>query len=116
LLNRSQESLYISQSGLTGPNGTDRPGYRPLYKAEKTSYVMMENQHELVVDLKLPDENGVSVTKRFMFTRGEYLMDVSYLVDNRSKHPWQAAFFGQIKRDNTRPQTSAMGLQPFLGA
>jgi len=116
LLNRSAESLYISQSGLVGANGTDRPGYRPLYKTEKAAYVLTENQKELVVDLVLPDENSVSITKRFVFTRGEYLMDIRYLVNNRSNSPWQASFFGQIKRDDFKPKTSATGLQPFLGA
>jgi len=116
LLNRSKESLYVSQSGLIGPNGTDKPGYRPLYKTDKASYVLTEDQNELRVDLMLPDEDGIGITKRFILTRGEYLMEVRYLVNNRSGNPWQASFFGQIKRDNFRPKTSATGLQPFLGA
>lgn len=116
LLNRNTEKLYISQSGLVGPNGTDRPGYRPLYKAEKISYELADGQQHLEVNLTLPSENGIVITKRFVFTRGEYLMDVLYLVDNRSSHSWQASFFGQIKRDSSIPKTSATGLQPFLGA
>jgi YidC/Oxa1 family membrane protein insertase len=116
LLNRNNELLYISQSGLIGPNGTDRPGFRPLYKTEHASYVMEENQQALVVDLKLPRENGVDITKRFVFSRGEYLMDVRYLVNNLGNKPFEASFFGQIKRDNTVPKNTATGLQPFLGA
>jgi YidC/Oxa1 family membrane protein insertase len=116
LLNRNTEKLYISQSGLVGPNGTDKPGYRPLYKAEKTSYTLMDDAQTLTVDLTLPPENGVTVTKRFVFARSEYLMDVLYLVDNQGNSPWQASFFGQIKRDGSAIKTSATGLKPFLGA
>lgn len=116
LLNRNAESLYIGQSGLIGPNGTDKPDYRPLYKTEKTAYVLTDDKQQLLVDLTLPPENGITITKRFIFTRGEYLMEVRYLVDNRSASVWQASFFGQIKRDDFKPKTSATGLQPFLGA
>lgn len=116
LLDRTSEKLYISQSGLIGTNGTDKPGYRPQYKNEKQHYVLAESEDRLVVDLHLPEADGVNITKRFIFKRGEYLVDVHYIVNNQSAQTWQAAFFGQIKRDSSVPKTTATGLQPFLGA
>lgn len=116
LLNRTSEKLYVSQSGLVGEHGTDRAGERPVFSSEKSEYFMEEGNTTLVVDLTLPKSNGVSITKRFTFTRGEYLIDVRYLIENNSNAPWRAAFFGQIKRDGHTPKTSATGLKPFLGA
>ncbi len=116
LLNRTTEKLYISQSGLIGLNGTDEPGRRPLYGAKQLSYEIKPGDKELVVDLILPPKNGVYVTKRFVFVRGEYLMRVRYVINNQGQNPWRASFFGQIKRDNAVPPTTATGLQPFLGA
>lgn len=116
LLNRNQDKTYISQSGLIGANGTDEPGYRPLFSSSRTSYSLTNNETELFVDLRLPTKNGVNITKRFIFVRGDYLVRVVYLIDNQSNAPWSASFFGQIKRDGSIPETTATGLAPFLGA
>lgn len=116
LLNRTAEKTYVSQSGLVGPDGTDKPGSRPQYSTATTRYELLEGENQLTVDLMLPTTNGVSIIKRFVFTRGEYLIDIHYVVANESNKPWQAGFFGQIKRDASVPKSSATGLQPFLGA
>ena len=34
------KNLYVAQSGLIGPNGTDRQGFRPTFTADSTSYEM----------------------------------------------------------------------------
>lgn len=116
LMNRTTDHLYISQSGLVGPDGTDKPGYRPIYKSAQTQYQLAEEENQLVVDLLLPEENGVSITKRFVFARGEFLIGVYYLVENRGDKDWQASFFGQIKRDAFVPKSTSTGLKPYLGA
>lgn len=115
LLNRTNEKTYIAQSGLIGKNATDTSGMRPLFSATQNNYSMVDGETQLLVDLVLPEQNGIKITKRFTFTRGEHVIDVAYLVENNSASEWQAAFFGQIKRDGHKPKTSATGLQPFLG-
>lgn len=116
LLNRNEEKTYVAQSGLIGISGTDQPGSRPVFSVEKTHYVLTETDGELHIDLVLPTKNGVRITKRFVFLRGDYLVRVVYLIDNQSNESWSASFFGQIKRDGSIPQTTATGLAPFLGA
>jgi YidC/Oxa1 family membrane protein insertase len=108
---------YAAQSGLIGRNGTDTAAGRPTFTAGQSSYEMGEAD-SLVVDLRLPTENGVSITKRFTLTRGEYLIQVDYFIDNQSDASWQAALFAQLKRDNGEPvlvDAPGMGLQPFVG-
>ncbi|MEW8396763.1 MAG: membrane protein insertase YidC, partial [Candidatus Thiodiazotropha sp.] len=39
-----------------------------------------------------------SINKQFVFRRGSYLADVSYLVDNRSADGWAARDYGQLQR------------------
>ncbi|SHF31854.1 YidC/Oxa1 family membrane protein insertase [Microbulbifer donghaiensis] len=116
LLNQTRDHTYIAQSGLIGRNGTDSAAGRPLFSAEKTKYALSEGQDALVIDLTLKQQ-GANITKRFTFNRGDYLIGVSYLVDNTSDTTWSAALFGQIKRDDREPPVDAgIGVSPFLGA
>ncbi len=109
---------YAIQSGLIGPDGTDTASGRPVYQVDARSFELADDQNELMVDLYLQTETGVRVTKRFTLRRGDYLIDVEYLIDNQSEAPWSAALFGQLKRDSGLPainEASSMGLQPFVG-
>ncbi len=117
LLEDNAQRLYIAQSGLIGKDGIDASG-RARFSAKQKAYEMPEEADTLVVDLEWTGDDAVGVTKRFTFTRGDYLVNVEYLVSNNSSERWQANFFGQIKRDNSAaPNTSSgMGLHPFLGA
>ncbi|MEP4145836.1 MAG: membrane protein insertase YidC [Halioglobus sp.] len=118
LLEQNDKRTYIAQSGLIGPNGIDSDG-RATFTAAQDSFELSEGDDTLVVDLNLNTPEGVKVTKRFTFTRGEYLVDVDYIVVNNSDTRWQANLFGQIKRDSTPAPSasqSGMGMQPFLGA
>ncbi|MCO1334889.1 membrane protein insertase YidC [Microbulbifer sp. OS29] len=117
LLNQTRNHTYIAPSGLIGKNGTDLSSTnRPTFKVEKTEYAMVEGEDTLVVDLTL-QQDGANITKRFTFNRGDYLIQVAYLVDNTSDKPWSAAMYGQIKRDTSEPVTdTGFGMSPFLGA
>lgn len=116
MLTRSNDHLYVAQSGLVGANGTDKGQERPRFTVAQTRYDMPADSNELAVDLQLVDQGGVSITKRYLFTRGEHLISIQYLVDNKSAEPWSAHLYGQIKRDTHEPpSTSGLGLKPFLG-
>ena len=111
---------YVSQSGLIGPNGTDKNGARPVYEARFKTSELKAGQSELQVVLtpKNPDQNGVRIDKIFTFKPQDYLIDVRYEIANGSNNPVNMAFFGQIKRDGRPPLfqvDNAMGLKPYLG-
>ncbi|MDG1312327.1 MAG: membrane protein insertase YidC [Porticoccaceae bacterium] len=116
LLNRSRDSQYVAQSGLIGQNGTDTAEGRPQFAIAQSSYSMGETDETLYVDLTL-DQNGVKIVKRFEFVSGDYSIGVHYLINNLSYDPWQANFYGQIKRDSQEPLIeSSGGVMPYLGA
>jgi YidC/Oxa1 family membrane protein insertase len=118
LLEDNQRRTYVAQSGLIGRNGIDSEG-RAMYTSAAGRYVLPDGADKLVVDLKAITDGDVEITKRFTFTRGEYLVRVDYLVDNRSDYQWQGNLFGQIKRDSSgdpsQELASGMGMVPFLG-
>ena len=116
LLTRTSRNEYIAQSGLIGKNGTDTREGRALYTASSSSFSLSPDQSTLNVDLTL-NQNGVRLVKRFSFSRAEYVVGVSYLINNSSYEPWEATFYGQIKRDSHQPLVeSGGGISPYLGA
>ena len=116
MLNRTQSQTYIAQSGLIGRNGTDTAAGRPRFSVAKSHYELLDGDAEIVVDLHL-EQDGATLTKRFIFKRDDYLVDVVYLVENHSSEVWQAHLFGQIQRDSHNPNAnSTMGPNAYLGA
>lgn len=116
LLNRTDHITYIAQSGLIGANATDTAEGRPQFVTQQAEYVLAEGDDKLNVDLQY-QQGEVLITKRFIFTRGDNLVELEYLIDNQSQNSWTAGLFAQIKRDSHNPvETTALGMQPFLGA
>ena len=116
LLTRSNANQYIAQSGLIGKNGTDTAEGRPVFAVASNSYQLVDGEDQLNVDLTL-NQNGVKIVKRFQFNSSDYTVGVQYLINNLSYEPWQATFYGQIKRDSHEPLVeSSGGVAPYLGA
>jgi len=119
LLEQNSTRTYIAQSGLIGADGIDKNG-RATYSSPASIYTLEEGKDQLVVKLQWQNDAGVKVTKRFTLRRGDYLINVDFLVENGSDSRWQANLFGQLKRDNSPAPSSGssggMGLNPFLGA
>ncbi|MGD8829336.1 MAG: membrane protein insertase YidC [Pseudomonadales bacterium] len=116
LLDHGRGRTYIAQSGLIGADGVDAGGERPLYDAAASDYRMTDGE-PLEVELSA-NVDGQTVTKRFEFRPGDYLVDVSYEVENHGTRPIQASVFAQIKRDDGVPPGSnsfALGPRPYLG-
>ena len=106
---------YIAQSGLIGANGVDSDG-RAIYKATSTRHSMSESSDSLNVDLTITTADGIEVIKRYGFNRNSYLIDISFIVNNRSSENWQANAFGQIKRDAFDDPSDAGGFgRTYLG-
>ena len=118
LLEDNERRTYVAQSGLIGRDGIDSQG-RATFTSAAAEYRLAPDQDQLVVELDAITDGNVRVTKRFTFTRGDYLVDIDYLVDNQSDAQWQGNLFGQIKRDSSgdpsQELASGMGMVPFLG-
>jgi YidC/Oxa1 family membrane protein insertase len=118
LLENGSHRSYVAQSGLVGENGIDKNG-RAQFTAAQTTFQLKDNQDTLLVDLNYNSADGINITKRFTLRRGDYLVDVEYLINNQSSQRWQGNLFGQIKRDSSADPSSelssGMGMVPFLG-
>ena len=117
LLDVGNGRLYMAQSGLIGPDGLDSGSERPLYRSALSRYEVGDGEM-LAVELEA-EVGDVKVQKIFEFHGGDYLVDMTYRVENRSAAPFRASLFGQIKRDAKEPtgqESFSLGPQPYLGA
>jgi YidC/Oxa1 family membrane protein insertase len=104
------QTLYLLQSGLTGPQST--PSHLTPLTSERTDY-QLGSASELRVPLTWTSPEGVKVTKTFVFRRGEYRVDIDYDVENHSDSPWTAAAYAQILRNDPRTKRSMFNVETY---
>lgn len=115
ILENNNVRTYTAQTLIGGRDGIDNTA-RAVYRSPSSSYVM--NSSELVVPLTY-EQNGLTVTKNFIFKKDSYPITVSHQIVNRSDKDWQGELFVQLKRDNSKDPGLAdkgmMGLATYLG-
>jgi YidC/Oxa1 family membrane protein insertase len=103
-------TAYLLQSGLTGPQPA--PNHLTPLQSAQSDY-QLGSENELRVPLTWKSDNGVQVTKTFVFRRGEYAVDIEYDVENHSDAPWSAAPYAQILRNDPRTKRSMFNVETY---
>ena len=112
VLLESGNRTYIAQSGFLGMDSGGRAGY----ESAASNYRLADGENSMAVDLIHHTASGQSVTKRYTFHRGSYLLDIDFIVDNPGPEPWRDNLYGQLRRSGFDDPTSAGGfLRTFLG-
>ena len=93
-----EDSLYVLQTGLAGPGNETVPNHLAIWRAPSEAYRLAPGAAQLRVPLTWTDGQGLTVTKTFIFTRGQYAVDVVYDVDNAGATPRELASYAQILR------------------
>ncbi len=104
LENTHPATEYLLQTGLTGPAGRAYPNQGALYSAPHLSY-RLGKAKEFLVPLTW-SEDGITVTKTFVFHRGSYRIGLKYTIENRSASPWRASQYAQLFRNDPRTKVS----------
>jgi YidC/Oxa1 family membrane protein insertase len=91
-------TLYLLQSGLIGAAGEAAPTHLAEWKSEQKSFVLAPGADELRVPLTWSDGQGMTVTKTFVFKRGQYAIGLDYEVKNDGAAPRKLASYAQILR------------------
>ena len=118
LLDDSAKRYYIAQSGLTGEDGPDKRGVgRAQFVSSHSLYELAEGQNDLIVELKNTPKEGIDITKRFVFQRGSYAVNVEYVIKNASNTDYKGSFYARLKR-KPEPESGGgfLGIQTFTGA
>jgi len=113
LMDRSAGLFYITQGGLLSTRPA--PNHEQMFVADQYSYVLVPGQDVLRVPLRWESADGVKVTKTFEFARGQYLVNISYKIENNSGEEWRGRAYQQIKR-NDPGRAGRMLIYTYTGA
>ena len=106
-------SLYLLRTGLTGGAGEAAPTHLATWTAAETSFALAAGAKELRVPLTWTDGAGLTVTKTFVFTRGQYSIDLIYDVQNAGTAPRKLASYSQFLRHWEHPSRSYFDVETY---
>ena len=106
LMNTDPTTLYLLQTGLTGPDNSARPNHQTEYTSAQKEFTLAPGASELRVPLTWTNGDGVTVTKTFIFKPGQYRIDLQYDIDNMSGAAWSATPYAQLQRRDPQVKRS----------
>ena len=113
-----RDRMYQAKSALLGQGAPDNQLPRAAYQTEKSLYTLEQGQNELTVPLTWVNDDGVTFTKNFTFKRGQYLIDMNFVVNNQSANDRTYNFVAELARDQKPTgleEKSSFGMKPFMG-
>jgi len=112
LLSAEQNDIGVIQSGLRAAGDGPEPNHLAMFTSEQDRYVL-GNADNLVVSLRWASAAGVTVDKRFRFTRGGYAIELEQRVTNASMEPWRGAAYAQLQRRSFTPERSMFDVDTY---
>lgn len=103
--------LYIAQTGLKGEG---LPTHHETFTSAANNYVLADGSESLEVRLSAEERNGIQVDKVYVFTRGQYTIQVRYEITNNGTQAISPSVYYQIIHDNESNQGSKM-MPTFTG-
>jgi YidC/Oxa1 family membrane protein insertase len=114
VLDRSK--AYAAQSGLISTAADLAPNHYAQFSSPQSNYQLSDGSAELVVPLIWTNGNGITVTKRYTFKRGSFLIAVDQEVDNQSGTVWKGNNYQQLTHSPKSKNSGIMGVQAYVGA
>lgn len=98
LLNQDENGLYyVVESGLVSEEMAFPE--KMNFVSSKTTYSLANSEQILNVDLTWTNHQGLSLVKTYTFFPNQYLINVTYTVQNSGKSPWKGRFYGELTRN-----------------
>ncbi len=96
LLSPERSNLGLIRTGLRSASGVGAD-QDSVFGSPRGEFVLGDAD-EIVVPLTWVDETGVTIEKRFRFTRGSYAIQVEQTLINNSGQPWRGDQYTQLLR------------------
>jgi YidC/Oxa1 family membrane protein insertase len=96
LLSPERSNLGLVRTGLRSANGATAD-QDTVFSAPRSEFVLGDAD-EIAVPLTWTDESGVTIEKRFSFTRGSYAIKIEQTLINNSGEPWRGDQYTQMLR------------------
>jgi YidC/Oxa1 family membrane protein insertase len=118
ILENRNGRVFLALSGLYGNGAPDFNKNIAHYHSNQTEYYLEDGKETLQVDLNWTNNDGVEYIKRFIFHRGEYRVDVQYIVNNTTNVKIANRMFTALKRDLGEvdgQESAGIGMQSYIG-
>lgn len=113
LMNTAKDSLYLAEMGLIfdGQDAIDVD-----FTSAQNSYNLIGEQLEVVLTGVIGE--NMSVSKRYIFTRGKHAIVVNTAITNNSDNNWLVKNYYQLVRKEPSEKSSGfmLGMSSYLGA
>ncbi len=114
LMSDSPETFFIAQSGLQSKE-SPVPTHHTVYQVAQSEYQLEADQDVLRVPM-LWREDGVEVTKTFVFRSGTHVIDIEYHIQNNRETAWVGNQYRQLQRKGITDEGGSMfGTQAYIG-
>ena len=114
LMNNTEAEYFVAQSGLQSTTG-EAPNHHAIFDVERTEYTLAEGQDELRVPLRWQSDEGVTVTKTYIFRRDRYLIDLEYDIQNASGNAMAFNQYRQLRRKPVTDDETQSFIYTFIG-
>ncbi|AGY92830.1 hypothetical protein SPICUR_09555 [Spiribacter curvatus] len=106
--------LFMAQSGLVSDGG-EAPDHQATWQASDDQYRLEDGQDTLEVPIRWRSDDGVTVTRRYIFERDSYVVRMVQEVENRSDSPWRAYQYSQLLRSAETEGPGFLGAASYTG-
>ena len=103
---------YVAQSGLIGEG---LPNHKTIFTVTDGNRELAPDAKTVQLRLEAPIENGVRVSKVYTFTRGSYLINVAYEIDNGSQKEIAPEAYYHLQRDTEAPSGETRAVSTVTG-
>lgn len=109
LFERSNDRVYIAQSGLIGSN---LPNHQSVYTAKAGEYRLGDASE---LEIRLEAAGGLNASKTYRFSRNSYVIDVVHEVTNTAAEPVATHAYFQLVRDSKPPEGDSAMVPTYTG-
>lgn len=108
LLQTQAQERYVANSSIFVSNDQSVQSLNFGFTSGQKEYQLSPNQNQLIVTLEGKTDEGLTVSKEFIFTKGSYLITVNYKIINNSNTEWKGYLNTQLLRSSPKEDKSSI--------
>lgn len=116
LIRERNPARMILESGLTAADKAAEPNYSDKWQATRSHYLLKKGEDELRVPFTWTNDRGITISKTYVFHRGEYRFTLEQTVANAGESPWQGFAYGQLAFGQAAERKGLGHVATFTGA
>lgn len=108
LLTNQFNNQYVVNSSLFTNQGQSTQTLDFGFSSTQNQYELPAGKENLTITLLGKTSEGLEVKKEFVFTRGSYLIQVHYFINNQGKEVWKGYMNTQLLRNSPQEDKSSL--------